>query len=510
MRTGARQAAPTALRRLAAAAVARHLRALVVPGPEALRARQLDLERLGIRVAAGPRQADVLVVVGALPPQLRAAATVAYAQMPRPRAILAIAAGPLEPLPAADVAAGATQPELAEAVAELRLHIANAAFAGHVEDFDAPALHGGGDGRGPGVEPEHRHGHGHDHGHGAMDFMSMVAMTEGLPRGRDGLPMERIEVPFGPLFPGLPGGLTLTLTLAGDGVAGARVGNATAPRALVPGARTPVAEFVERLTDLDPLTPVSYRLLACRAVEDAARASVPEAEARARRIALERERAASHLSWLCRLGRQLGLGWLERRAARLELAVLAGDERPDGLAAQADALARRLCRTPLARARLAGLGEATFAHFGGKLTGPAARAAGRARDLRARDPLYAETGFEPAHRNTGDAFARLEVRLDEIRASLALASDGGPTPAPTLLREAWNASGEGRASLETPRGEAVLHVSLDEGYVTAARLEAPSTRHLQLLPELLVELELGDALLAANSFDPSPWEAGAA
>ena len=66
----------------------------------------------------------------------------------------------------------------------------------------------------------HDHG-GHDHGghdHGASGFMSMIEVTKDLPRSADGLAMDWMEVPFGPVFPGLPGGLKLTLTLDGDGV----------------------------------------------------------------------------------------------------------------------------------------------------------------------------------------------------------------------------------------------------------------------------------------------------
>jgi hypothetical protein len=40
-----------------------------------------------------------------LPEGLRDAASVAYAQMPRPRSILALGAGDLAPLPAADITA---------------------------------------------------------------------------------------------------------------------------------------------------------------------------------------------------------------------------------------------------------------------------------------------------------------------------------------------------------------------------------------------------------------------
>src|SRR5690606_25210509 len=74
-------------------------------------------------------------------------------------------------------------------------------------------------------EDRDSHGdHGDHGGHGQADhddlgFMSMVEVTRDMPRSADGLPMDRIEVPFGPCFPGLPGGLLLTLTLDGDGVA---------------------------------------------------------------------------------------------------------------------------------------------------------------------------------------------------------------------------------------------------------------------------------------------------
>ena len=117
------------------------------------------------------------------------------------------------------------------------------------------------------------HGHGdHDHGdhdHGSSGFMSMVEVTKDLPRSADGLAMDWLEVPFGPCFPGLPGGLRLTLTLDGDGVT---EGQATSLVAMgTPSEEVAVETFIERLAAATPLAPVSYRLLACRAIEQAAR-----------------------------------------------------------------------------------------------------------------------------------------------------------------------------------------------------------------------------------------------
>ena len=530
MGSGAHRAGSTLLRRLAATAVSRHLHALVVPGPEVLRARRLDLEGLGVAIAASPRHADVLIVVGALPGHLRDAAAVAYAQMPRPRAILAIDAPDISPLPGSRITAKGSQTDLAAAVRTLRDRFARDAFAeragdsgahgggrgdahgdaqGDEQDGSHGGAHGGAhaDGHGDGHDGRHGNGHGNGHGgHGSMGFMSMLEVTRDLPRGRDGLPMDRSDVPFGPLFPGLPGGLLLTLTLAGDSVTGLRAGSATGPRPRLLASGMRAAAFVDQLSALDPLAPVAYRLLACRALEAAAGSAPTGDETGLRIAALERERAASHLSWLWQLGRQLGLARLRRRAARLQRSVLeSGPEALARLVPEALDLQRRLERTPLLRARLAGIGRTAA----DGLRGPAARAAGRDQDARNDERTYAALGFAPVRREAGDALARLQLRLDEIVQSLALAA--APAAMPTLAPDALGAlSGSGDGAVETSRGEARLHVRLEDGLVTAARLDAPSARCLDLLPDLATGLELGDALVMVGSFDISPWEAGAA
>lgn len=133
----------------------------------------------------------------------------------------------------------------------------------------------------------------------------MVEMTEGTPRSSDGLRMEWVRTPFGPLFPGLPGGLSLTFTLDGDTVAEAEAGSTVGARAWE-DLDGPVESFVERLTGLDPLSAFSYRLLALRAVESAAGTKVDEGVEIARVGALERERAAGHLNWLAGFGHLIG------------------------------------------------------------------------------------------------------------------------------------------------------------------------------------------------------------
>jgi Ni,Fe-hydrogenase III large subunit len=580
--SGALGTRPTLLGRLIYRAGSRELAAFVVPGQEISRARGLDLQATGLNIASTPRHASVLVVVGGLPEGLKKAATVAYTQMPRPRAVLAVGTEDVSPLPRPDVSASSDEDSLAYGVTELRRLFAERAFDPEARDFEAAALrsrteyacpmhpevvqdepgacprcgmdlvpretgdeeragHEGHDhtrhegmdhGEGSGEEDE-GHGHGgdhahhgaadedgetmepggedhgahegmdrggHDHGdHGGTGFMSMVEMTQGTPRSSDGLQMEWVEAPFGPLFPGLPGGLALTFTLDGDTVAEAETGSVVGGRADDPGV--PVGVFVERLAGLDPLSPASYRLLALRAVEHAAGTEADDV-ALARVGALERERAASHLSWLAGFGHLIGYPWLAGRAEELQLALLRADA--GGVAviqAEVRKLARRVERTPLLRRKLAGVGELPEP---AGATGPVARAGGVDADARAGEEAYRSLGFEPLVMEGSDALARLRVRLAEVGRSLDLAQKAGEASVSSTVPEAA-ISGRGAATVETPRGAARLGVTLEGGEVTAAKLETPSARHIGLVGAVTEGREVADALVGVASLDLSPW-----
>lgn len=584
MISGARKARPSALRRLFARAAARELRAFVVPGAEAARAAGMDLEAAGLPLADTPRHASVLVLIGDPPPALERAAAVAYAQMPRPRAILAVGAVDASPLPAPDVSVARDQGALAEGVAGLRRAFAAGAFAPEAAPFDAAEIRtetryvcpmhpdvtsdepgscpkcgmdlmpreetGGEAGHGghsesqhqdPGAEHAGEHGAvdhreaghdrgdhdggsgehegmnhgahggaghgGHDHGghdHGDMEFMSMVEMTKDLPRSSDGLPMEWVEAPFGPLFPGLPGGLSLRLTLDGDTVAGAEAEAPVGVRSSRERLAGPVRGLAGRLAGIGALSPAAYRALALRAVEDATGVAPGERTALARVGVLERERAASHLSWLAGFARLLGLNRLERRAARLQLAVqdASSPEELPGLRREAGELAREVRRTPLLRRRLRGIGALPA---GAEALGPVARATGAAVDARAGEEAYRALGFEPVVGGGGDALARLLVRLAEMEQSLRLAEEAGAVVSPEGPAHA-TPSGTGTATVETPRGAARLSVAIEGGTVIGGDLETPSTRHLCLAGAAAEGREVADALVGVASLDLSPWE----
>lgn len=330
----------------------------------------------------------------------------------------------------------------------------------------------------------------------------MVEMTKDLPRSSDGLPMEWVEAPFGPLFPGLPGGLSLALTLDGDTVAKAETEVATG-RSLE-GLAGPAEDLGDRISRLDPLSPVAYRLLALRAVEAVTGAPADERAALAAVGALERERAASHLNWLASFAHLLGYAWLEKRAVKLQLAVLRarGVEEIVRLRSEVGSLARRVERTPFLGRKLRGIGRLSG---DAETRGPVARAGGRMDDLRAGDGAYLGLGFEPVVRDGDDALSRLRVRLEEIERSMELVGKAGSFSAPTVVLDGA-LSGTGTARIETPRGAAELRVELEEGAVSRLELESPSSEHLELVKPVAEGEELADALVGIASLDLSPWE----
>jgi Ni,Fe-hydrogenase III large subunit len=172
------------------------------------------------------------------------------------------------------------------------------------------------------------------------------------------------------------------------------------------------------------------------------------------------------------------------------------------LAAPLRRLIRRVQSAPLMRMRLRGMARIAR---DSAASGPVDRARGGGADARTGDATLSALGFAPRQREGGDALARLMLRCDEITQSLALIAAAGTLAAPRLA-DVGAVSGEGSASVETPRGAARLRVKLSDRKVTGAELETPSTLHLALVDPLTAQQELGDALVAVGSLDLSPWE----
>jgi hypothetical protein len=184
---------------------------------------------------------------------------------------------------------------------------------------------------------------------------------------------------------------------------------------------------------------------------------------------LEGARARHHLRWAAGALRFHGLGALGERALRLAAT-------PALNAAAARALIRSLERTHVMTWAVAGVGIVPPERLVGRGLGPVARAAGLTEDTRAEDPAYRALGFEPVIQQSGDARARWRQRLTEALQALELAERAG-----------------GR------RTEEVGVVESPNGRMTAG--SAPAAALLELLPDLLVGQEWGDAITALVSLD---------
>ena len=394
-------------------------------------------------------------------------------------------------------------------------HGAASQHGDHQEHHHEAEGHGGHDhgSHGQADHDQHGHGHGghdhgghdhggHDHGghdHGGHDHHDMMAIV-GDPSA-DGLVMEPIEFRFGPVGTPLPAGLAVDITLDGDVVAEARI-DATLRRA-TEEAPVPAAP--------DLLAPVAWRTLL-----DGIAGDRSEADRWTGIAAVEVERAVSHLAWLRSFGRLLGWARLIERctvalAATAEgrLALSASSGRS---AAAADALgpatravlevADLIHGSRSLRLRTAHRAVVTaddIRHH--ELHGPTARASGVEDDARSEHPLYRRLEFAAVMRSDGDSLARTSVRAEETVQSLRIAE--GALRAAAAWKPA-DAEGDADATLEGPRGP--LQAVRSDGMWS---LTAPGERAArEVAARTMIGLEWSTALVAAASFDLSPWSVG--
>lgn len=342
--------------------------------------------------------------------------------------------------------------------------------------------------------------HGHaDHDHGGHDHHDMMAIV-GDPSA-DGLVMEPIEFRFGPVGTPLPAGLVVDVTLDGDVVADARI-DATLSRA-TEAAPVPSAP--------DLLAPVAWRTLL-----DGVTGDLSEADRWIGIAAVELERAVSHLAWLRSFGRLLGWAPLIERctaalaatadlrrslSAPLGRSLPAADELGPGTRAVLN-VAELVHGSRWLRLRTADRAVVTADDIRDRgLHGPTARASGVDDDARREHPLYRRLDFAAVVRPEGDALARTRVRADETVQSLRIAE--GALRAAAAWKPA-DAEGDADATVEGPRGP--LQAVRPDG---VWKLTAPGEREArEVAARTMIGLEWASALVAAASFDLSPWRVG--
>jgi Ni,Fe-hydrogenase III large subunit/Ni,Fe-hydrogenase III component G len=272
--------------------------------------------------------------------------------------------------------------------------------------------------------------------------------------------------------------------------------------------RTPADALfhVERTEGLSAIA-VSWSFAA--AVEAALGADPPPAAQRTRAVALELERLYNHAAAIAALCQSTGLSVgqsaaeiaLERLlrlgAAAFGHRYLFGVMEVGGVRRAPDAAAlrhglpdaygelRRAADALLAtnsfmdRLEAAGIITGEQARRLG-LVGPVARAAGVRIDTRLDQPAapYFEHPPVMAVRSSGDVLARFQVMLDEAAESARLITDllDAGTEAGTAILSPGGSHGLGWA--ESPRGEALTWVALDDsGRITRARLRPASVRN---------------------------------
>ncbi|WP_194074721.1 hypothetical protein [Streptomyces barkulensis] len=218
----------TALRNLSerlAAPAARSPRVLLVacPGATAVRlAAEAAVAGLGGRPAGSPAEADVLLVAGEPSEEMRAAVDTVWGQMPEPRVRGEVS----RPRDAGAVLRGllpaltgpGQEAEAARRDDEWGMSGGEDGHGGHGGGGHEGGHEGHGGGHEGGHEGHGEHGGGDGGGHGDHGGMRMPGglMMADRAEDRDGLKLDVLHVPLGPVLPGWPAGLVVDTVLQGD------------------------------------------------------------------------------------------------------------------------------------------------------------------------------------------------------------------------------------------------------------------------------------------------------
>jgi formate hydrogenlyase subunit 5 len=292
------------------------------------------------------------------------------------------------------------------------------------------------------------------------------------------------------------------------------------------------ALLAERVVGIDT---VAHSLAYAQAVEDAAECEVSDRAAWFRLVASELERIYNHLHYLghlchtttLKVGEAQGK-LLEERAKQIN--ALASGSRflrsviwPGGVRRELDvsAIAEGLTELKPQVEQYIALIERTTSHldrlistaplsqklaFDQGATGPIERASGIDRDLRRDHPYAAYRTLQPtvALAQEGDAFARMKVRIAELRASIALvekAIAGGVPDGPLHVPCAPAAQTEGLGWAESSRGTVLYAVHLDnDARLARVKIKSPSFSNWRVFPSTVHDSNMMDYAINEASF----------
>lgn len=345
----------------------------------------------------------------------------------------------------------------------------------------------------------HEHdGHGGHGGHGGGGFMSMVMMTKDMPPAMDGLRMEHNQAWFGPLFPGLTGGLAFQMMLDGDTVMKITPDKNIGQHQLSALCGTSAKDLPEKLAALNPLAPANYRILAEAALQKLFGNTNPLTFSQV--AALEKERIGSHLNWLATLGTLAGNQWIYNSAVQV-LADYQRDRNHENIIK----LSMKIQHFKYLKKKLCiGSIPSSLLHH---TSGPVARAAGITKDLRAEEENYQKLDFAMITLNENNAWGRLKMRLLEIEQSIELIrriekenktiSNPGSAAVP---------DGVAALALETTGGVTEISIEVKQGKVEQLQLQPVANINLSIATKAVSHMELSDALHTIHSLDINPYE----
>ena len=337
---------------------------------------------------------------------------------------------------------------------------------------------------------------------------------------------ELMQIPVGPVV-GTPAEPShLRIHAEGEVAASVelRLGYAHKGSLLLMRGKSPraAARFAARLS---ADATVAHSVAFARAAEAALQVEAPPRAVMLRGVMAEVERIATHLGDLaaaCAAGPRLAgrLGW--HREQMLRAAHAAFGHRlmmdcivPGGLAADILPNGAALVRTAVDELAVempalvpTGIGDGVGRVPAAAVTafsppGVVGRASGSVVDARQSPGYPPYPAATPPTLPTGDVAARLHVRLQEIAVSLKLVRDWlGSLPQGAVSQALPNASGEGLAVAESPRGAAWHWLRLDAGLIASVFAADPSWRLLPVQEAasagaLLDELPLIDQSFAS-------------
>jgi Ni,Fe-hydrogenase III large subunit len=277
----------------------------------------------------------------------------------------------------------------------------------------------------------------------------------------------------------------------------------------------------------------------CQAVENAGGVSVPPRGRALRLVGLELERMLAHVADLGALCGDVAFAVPAAYTARIKELLLQASTRyfgtrcwrglavPGGMkrdlgAEQArelshvvsDAardfaqLARLVLDTPSMQNRFESTGILSRDHARALgVVGPAARASGLKMDVRHDHPYgaYRKLTLELPHYHQGDVMARARIRIDETAISARLIGETlSALPAGAISTPVTcPAAAEGFSAVESPRGELLYWVRIQDGGIRRCHIKSPSFQNWPALPLAMPGNIIADFPVINKSFNLS-------